>query len=256
MHKKSHIPSLILIITTIALLLSTLISTSTSSATVVWQDDFNDGDFDLWTIDYGDFGITGNALEATGAVGWNFIRHPSTVAYGSWSFDVLAEPAPDNHSYVYIIAGIGDALPNYRLCIWTDPFSTGGTVYTTGPGVSLLKQPGAIETTTSIAGWVTDYSFVGTWHSINVTRDSNGLFTIRVDGTTRITITDNELATSTHFRFGAQENSAIDNIIVSDFPSGSTNTPPPIPGFPLLAILIGVPLAISISVLRRRTRIR
>jgi hypothetical protein len=222
----------------------------------VWQDDFNDGDYDLWTPEAGNFEVIGNALEATGTIGWNFIRHPSTVAYGSWSFDVLAEPAPDNHSYVYIIAGIGDNLPNYRLCIWTDPYTTGGTVYATGPGVSLLYQSGAVGTTNSIAEWATDYSFVGTWHSINVTRNSDGLFTIRVDGTTRITVTNNALTTSTHFRFGAQDNSAIDNIVVSDLPADPTGTPPPpIPGFPLLAILLGVPLAISVSILHRRQRI-
>lgn len=175
------------------------------------------------------------------------------MAYGSWSFNILAEDAPRNHSYVYIISGIGDGLPNYRLCIWTDAYDTGGNVYSTGPGVSILKQNGTVGTTTSIAGWFTESAFVGIWHSINVTRDYTGLFTIRVDGAIRITVTDNELTTSTHFRFGAQENSAIDDIIVSDLPATTSQTPP-IPGFPLEAFIIAIPLALAVVMVRRRTQ--
>lgn len=228
-------------------LLTILFSVQTCSAVVVWQDNFNDGDYEGWTIYQGDFEITANALVANGSYGiWNFIRTPSTVAYGTWTFDILSEDAPQNHTYVYIISGGTVDFPNYRLCIWTGSFPG----WAPGPGVSLLKQN--TTATVSIADW-----FTGTlsgWHSYEVTRDQTGLFRISVDGTLRITVTNNEITTSGAFRFGAQENSGIDNIVV-DAPATTTPTPPPaIPGFPLLAILIAIPLSLGLAVIIRRRK--
>jgi hypothetical protein len=235
---------------TVLFLLSILLSAQTSSAVVIWQEDFNDGDYAGWTIYQGDFEVTGNALVANGSYGiWNFIRHPSTVAYGTWTFDVLSEDAPQNHTYAYIISGGIVDIPNYRLCIWTGSF----VGWAPGPGVSLLKQNST--GTVSIADW-----FTGTlsgWHSYEVTRDQTGQFRILVDGTLRITVTDNEITSSGAFRFGAQENSGIDNIVV-DAPATTTPTttpPPAIPGFPLLAIFIAIPLALGVvAVIRRKNR--
>ena len=231
-------------------LLTLLFITQTCSAVVIWQEDFNDGDYAGWTIYQGDFEITGNALVANGSYGiWNFIRHPSTVAYGTWTFDVLSEDAPQNHTYVYIISGGTVDFPNYRLCIWTGSF----VGWAPGPGVSLLKQNSTA--TVSIADW-----FTGTlsgWHSYEVTRDQTGQFRISVDGTLRITVTNNEITSSGAFRFGAQENSGIDNIVV-DAPATTTPTPTPtptIPGFPLLAIFIAIPLALgAVAIIRRKNR--
>jgi hypothetical protein len=116
--------------------------------------------------------------------------------------------------------------------------------------MSLLKQNST--QTVSIADW-----FTGTlsgWHSYEVTRDQTGQFRISVDGTARITVTNNEITTSGTFRFGAQENSGIDNIVV-DAPATTTPTnglPSAIPGFPLLAILIAIPFALLVAVVIRR----
>ncbi len=250
MLEKNHIISRTLMIGAIVLLFSTLFSANTSSAAIVWQDDFNDGNYNGWSVYAGDFGITSNQLIATGSGGiWSFIRYPSNTAYGYWSFDVLSEDAPQNHTYVYIISP--DTVTNYRLCIWTGSYAG----WATGPGVSLLKQSGG--STVSIADWFTG-SLSGL-HSYNVTRDSQGSFNIYVDGTLRITVLDNDITTSIYFRFGAQENSGIDNVVVGDFSSTGTGTgtstpPPPIPGFPLFAILLAVPLALSLAIVIRRRK--
>ena len=246
MQPKNRFPAQYMRVSAIIFLAVLLLSARTCSAVVIWQEDFNDGDYDGWTIYQGDFEITGNALVANGSYGvWNFIRHTSTVAYGTWSFDVLSEDAPQNHTYVYIISGGTVDIPNYRLCIWTGSYLG----WALGPGVSLLKQN--TTTTVSIADW-----FTGTlsgWHSYEVTRDETGQFRISVDGILRITVSDNEITSSGAFRFGAQENSGMDNIVV-DAPAATTpNTPPPtIPGFPLLAILLAIPLAIGLVAAIRR----
>jgi len=247
MLPKSRILAQCVMVSAIVFLAALLLSARTCSAVVIWQDDFNDGDYDGWNIYQGDFEVTGNALVANGSYGvWNFIRHTSTTTYGTWSFDVLSEDAPQNHTYVYIISGGTVDFPNYRLCIWTGSFDG----WAPGPGVSLLKQNTTI--TVSIADW-----FTGTlsgWHSYEVTREETGQFHISVDGVLRITVTDTEITSSGAFRFGAQENSGIDNIVV-DAPATTTPTPTPppaIPGFPLLAIIIAVPLAIGVVAVKRR----
>ncbi len=249
MTRKNSILPRLLMVSALALIITTLLSANNTSAAIVWQDNFNDGDYDGWTIEgLGDFGITSNALIATGSAGvWNFIRYPSTVAFGWWSFDVLSEDAPGNHSYVYIISGVAE-IPNYRLAIWTGSYST----WASGPGVSVIKT----NTTDnfSIAEWFPGTAFSG-WHSYNVTRDNTGLFNIYIDGTLRLTFTDNEITTSSYFRFGAQENSGIDNVVVNDSPpSTPSTTPPPIPGFPMVAILTAIPLALGFASLMRRRK--
>jgi hypothetical protein len=224
-------------------LVATLLSPNTCSGVVVWQDDFNDGNHDGWAIYQGDMGIVDNALVATAAF-WSFARYSSTVAYGYWSFDILSEDAPQNHTYVYVISP--DTVTNYRLCIWTGSFAG----WATGPGVSLLKQSGG--STISIADWFT--TSLSGWHSYNVTRDNTGEFRIYVDGTLRITVTDNDITTSLYFRFGAEQNSGIDNVVVGeDAPTTSSPPPtPPIPGFPFAAILLAVPLAFALTIIMRR----
>ena len=97
LHKNRSLPQLLVVFTAI-FLFTTLLQPTTCSAVVVWQDDFNDGNHDGWAIYQGDMGIISNALVVTAAF-WSFARYSSHVAYGYWSFDVLSEDAPDNHSF-------------------------------------------------------------------------------------------------------------------------------------------------------------
>ena len=57
-----------------------------SSATVVWSDDFSDGDHNGWTITMGNWAVTDQRLEAIAPNGQR-IWHSSTQVTGTWSFD-------------------------------------------------------------------------------------------------------------------------------------------------------------------------
>ncbi len=248
LFRKSRVLSLVLVISAILLLWTTLLGPKTCKAfTISWQDDFNDGNYDDWTVNLGStFSAANNYLEATTENAWNWVSHPSDVAYGSWQFDVYAVDTPANHCYVYIIS----SGSNYRLCVWTGSWA--GAIPIPGPGFTLIKEYGGVSAIadyypgTPIAGWVT----------INVTRTEAGEFSFYIDGVLRMQVTDNDLTISSTFRFAGQGGWRIDNIVVSDFtaPTTTTTTPPPIPGFPFLAILLAVPLALTFGLMTRRRK--
>ena len=61
-----------------------------SAAAVVWSDNFDDGNYDGWTVEDGDYSVTDGALrsEATGDLN-NIIWYPSTTAVGTWNFSFM-----------------------------------------------------------------------------------------------------------------------------------------------------------------------
>jgi hypothetical protein len=64
------------------------------SAAFVWSDNFNDGNYDGWTVVNGTWSASSNALIATSGTGPNTlsnIYYPSTVNYGNFSFDFFQD---------------------------------------------------------------------------------------------------------------------------------------------------------------------
>jgi len=71
------------------------------SADEVWSDDFQDGDYDNWTIQKGTWTAEDNYLKTTDKGG---IYHPSTTTVGTWSFDAYVAPVPsDDFSFVFML---------------------------------------------------------------------------------------------------------------------------------------------------------
>ena len=61
-------------------------------AAEVWSDDFDDGNYDDWTVTEGEFTCADGYLEVTEHTGgtagsWSGIYRNSTVTSGTWSFD-------------------------------------------------------------------------------------------------------------------------------------------------------------------------
>jgi hypothetical protein len=241
---KSRVLTLAIVFSTSLLLFAALLAPKTCIAyTVVWQDDFDDGNYDGWsTSSQAGFSAANGYLETQIDSTWSWISRPSDVAYGSWQFDVYAVDTPANHCYVYIISsGI-----NYRLCVWTGSWTGGITI--PGPGFDLLKE---IDDVTEIASYYPGTPVTG-WYTINFTRTEAGEFSIYIDSVLRMQVTDNDITESTTFRFAAQGGWRIDNVVVSSLPSTSTPPPPGIPGFPIEALLLAIPLALTVAMLRRR----
>jgi len=59
-------------------------------AEVVWSDDFNDGDFEEWSVSSGIWSVINGTLQGQTITEGSYciINKTSTIAYGTWSFDV------------------------------------------------------------------------------------------------------------------------------------------------------------------------
>ncbi|MFW9847197.1 MAG: hypothetical protein ACFFD6_10640, partial [Candidatus Thorarchaeota archaeon] len=84
MRSKMMSVSAVLVIALMTLLVSTR-----ASAAIVWSDNFNDGNYNDWTVDGGGFTAANGYLECTesGTGQSSRIHYNSTVNFGSWSFD-------------------------------------------------------------------------------------------------------------------------------------------------------------------------
>ena len=239
---KRQRPSLIVAFCILSVLIGfSVIQPNICAAVVVWSDNSDDGNFDDWTVTQGDFSAADNSLRGTGA-GWNFASHLSSVAYGTWIFDVDVTETDDDHFYVYILSHFGS---NYRFSIFTDAFPG----WTDGDEFTLLKQEGA--TTEAIAEYVPVGDISG-WYSFEVHRNTTGHFSVYINGVLRIQVLDNDITESSSFMFGTQIGPGIDNIEIHDLTDNTTTPPPGIPGFPWPAILVAVFLAIGLGIWRRK----
>jgi hypothetical protein len=209
-----------------------------------WSDDFTDRDYDGWTITGYNFEpfyvdmmtppipIQGNYSAEDGTLlslgprvpGLAGVAsHPSTVAYGTWSFDIHITDETEEHFYIYFATDEWGDYPlhinSYDIAIVLQP----GQAWSweleedAQSGFVLVKRNGAATE----GGWqgLGSYSLYeelsGVYH-IDITRDHNGNFKVYIDGDLVIEAKDNEHTTSTWFRFTGEPGPAIDNVVVKD----------------------------------------
>lgn len=224
-----------------------------SVASVVWSDNFNDGNYDGWTVyginsykygrsvrTEGSFSAADGTLRATGEPTdegnlWNYIEHPSTVAWGTWSFDVYITDTPGHHFYVWFMIndwasfplsayGYDIALFRREYALWkrAGDLAWGGTIVLDSVRIGLDQVYG--------------------WKHIDVTRDADGQFFVYINGTLLLEKVDTEITTSTHFRFGTEAGPALDNVVVSN----TVDITPALATPEWLTISIGVPVVLVV----------
>ena len=228
-----------------------------STAAVVWVDDFNDGNYNGWTVrgflkidggilgqkkTEGNFSAADSTLRATGEPAnvkdtlWNLAEHPSSVAYGTWSFDVNAMDIPEHHFYVFFMINDWETFPEstYGYCIYISPKDAEFKLMKLAGDARFIKIP--------LDRYQFDLAAFSGWQHIDVTRDTDGQFYVYINGTLRLEAVDTEITTSTNFRFGSETGPALDNVIVSD-----TVDITPAPATPeWLTISIGVPVVLVV----------
>ncbi len=198
---------------------------------VVWTENFDDGNlsdweiFEInwtlpdgtvnWTKDPNDlFSVSGGILRSIGPE-WNFAAYNSSIAYGTWSFDVdVQHPDGFNRFGVSFIGekfgehwlpadGSSDA---YFLCFWFYELGPGGEIRfarnTVSGGTNFLDTYGV----SNISGWK---RFI-------VTREPSGQFYVYLNGSVILDVKDSTHTTSERFGIFGMANPAIDNITVSD----------------------------------------
>jgi hypothetical protein len=216
------------------------------AAAVVWADNFEDGDISDWTVELGTFSVNDGSLRGSGAT--NAISHASTIAYGSWTFD--AEITGMSSVYVSFLADeISGGISTSCYCLRINRFD-----------MQLLESTnyhntmiGLYDPADTIAGWL----------HIEISRSASGHFTISVNGTQQIAITDTTHSASTFFVFYCNTDCALDNIEINNSagtttpPNGTqTPVPPGIPGFPIAAIALGLVVPLSLVLISRRRKAR
>ncbi|MFX0151113.1 MAG: hypothetical protein ACFFAJ_10060 [Candidatus Hodarchaeota archaeon] len=211
-RKKLVISTLVTSI--IVFLLTPMVQPFPCAATVVWSDDFNDGNCDGWTIQNGTFSATNNMLVATGSkFEWHLAHHPSTLVYGTWAFDIyLNETEDSDYFFIHFLALDTRTYGSDEL-----PLNCYSIVISFGPRGYHLWKTTDTDTHESIMLGHTDYPPTPGWNHIDITRNTDGQFYVYVNNSLAIGALDNEIKSSNHFIYGVISGChPIDNIVVKD----------------------------------------
>jgi len=197
----------------------------------VWSDNFDDLNYDGWTVTNGTFTAADGTLRPTGG-SWDYyiIVHPSTVTTGTWSFDVTG-----------LTEAYGPSYENRVLYMCVTPVPRNGwraaglLIGGSGPEIGAWASiDGEHDAVRLGEAWdfPSDASRLA-WQHINITRGSDGRLCVYVNGTLVIDAAGWEqnldlVTTSNYFCFAtSQKDFAIDNIVVSD--TVDIQPPPPKP---------------------------
>ncbi|MFX1484316.1 MAG: hypothetical protein ACFFCP_14135 [Promethearchaeota archaeon] len=204
------------------------VCTTTTNATEVWNDYFDNEDLPGWTI----FGwsnltasyeiIEGNFSAASGRLtsldnDVNIARHDSDTNVGTWSFDMYIpeDASGDWGVYVYFMSnGSKPALDCSSMVVAIGTWSSGYGLVT----VDLYGYNVAIR-----SNLVVD-SKEG-WHHIEVSRSSTGRFLVEINENLLGNYTSNSVTNSTYLEFFCNNapGAAIDNLIVDNDPNAIFN---------------------------------
>ncbi len=266
MTVKRKIITTLFAVIALFLVLSILLPLSdTVNATVVFTDDFEDGNYDGWTITGiyrnasdnlrylipGNFTVVDGTLKAIGPVGnethWlkSQASIPSSTAYGTWTFDLFIVDNPDGLIVFHIIS---DAIaPPETLSAFPPPHSTAlyDLVITTHNLTGESRPSIYLYRYLSMSFAVLDQEPLGSpfsiltnvWNHIEVTRNTTGYFNVYLNDTLKLSAQDNHITTSNYFTFLAESGQAIDNVTIDADPV-SPSAPPE-----MTLILIGVSIS-------------
>ncbi|MHA1976245.1 MAG: Heimdall-CTERM domain-containing surface protein [Candidatus Hodarchaeales archaeon] len=211
------------------MMLTTLVAGE--SVTAVLSDNFDDGNYDGWTIighDWtswpGSFKTwVGNASVVNGELWMNgsapylftLAEYPTTVTHGSWSFDMFT-------TQIARVAFVSDI----SVATFDPENGTGSNTYyltINGNYLILEKSEQSLETDLALK-YISGIS--GHWQHIEITRDMSNQILVYINGTLQINATDynNPHTTSVSFKFNTESYARFDNITVSEFVDSTTTT--------------------------------
>jgi len=210
------------------LVLCVSVCTTSSDATVIWSDDFNNGNYDGWLICNNTVVNPPSAWSAAnhylqidqGDSGT--ISHPSTLAYGTWSFDFKANGTQVTTGQGLSIGFISNDINDATDVVNPEDWSCYGlkiraAITTEGKEfyLSLTKWYRGVFTTLDSSD---SYLPVVGWHHIDVSRTTGGLFQVYVNDSLILQGTDTEMTTSELFVVSLADWNMVDNVVVDDAP--------------------------------------
>jgi len=161
----------------------------------VWQDDFNDGNYDDWTVLSDSWSAANNYLENDGGGSGSKIARLREYAYGYWEWDHRHDP------------NFYGSKTHFA--------SDGSASDTTGPSnaysINHKNENNNYRRTLDklVDGTKTELLDLGTydgnWHTYRVEREDDGTFTVFVDGEDKGSVVDTEIDPSTELVLGADD---------------------------------------------------
>jgi hypothetical protein len=211
------------------------------AAVLVWNDDFNDGDHNGWTIEVGDYTVDDFVLRPSDDD--SVIWVTSVTAVGTWTFDLyLVMPT----SEVIWVEFFDVDAPSATMYLPNNSYGVGTRV---GTNEIVFGKHEAGVYTQLITGPVVAGP---AWFHIDVSRDAAATFHLFVDAVHQGEAVDDTFASPSYFTIFGDTECAIDTIIVDDVPIAPAAA---IPGFPAEVIMIGVITALGGLLLYRRRRL-
>jgi len=211
----------------------------------VWSDDFDDGNYQGWIVDSGIFSAEDGTLKPVSGDNYYAIIHLSSVASGTWSFDVL-------------VGTETDILFMYTPSLNEEDQDQGMVIYWFGTHIRLYSISSFYDAGSERLGEYIFSSSISGWQHLDITRNSNGRTCIYHNGKLILDVVDSATITSSeYFIYEPTGEAAIDNIVVSN--TVDIEPPPPIPFYMqtwFLAIVAAVALASAAALIFLRQRKR
>ena len=193
----------------------------------VWSDNFDDEDISDWDLFMFNYSVEPNTRHPGGSSAeggvlrllgdrWNFAGHNSSVAFGTWSFDIdIQDPRNEIHFYVHFICEVVDDDWLFRGTIG-GCVSLGFYTHEYDPHeIWLLRSDFEDEGRLFLDTSYTNDSIIG-WRNVIITRELSGQYYVYLDGTLILKGKDLLVATSERFYIMSKANPAIDNVSVSN----------------------------------------
>jgi hypothetical protein len=204
----------------IAILAITGFTPITSSAVAVWSDDFDDRDYDDWTVLDGAFSAENQCLCPNGSDEYHSIQHNSPNAYGSWIFDLYFNSSAGGGETT-IFSFIADELVD-------------GNVDTGHLGQKIPLNGYTLETSRDTYGIPDQYvrwhrfdngiqrryrdtrlPYLFGWNNITIHRNQTGFFEIYINENLEFEVEDNTHTTSGVFSWSTKLGHSIDNVVIT-----------------------------------------
>ncbi|MFW9834868.1 MAG: hypothetical protein ACFFEK_12790 [Candidatus Thorarchaeota archaeon] len=195
----------------------------------VWSCDFNDGNLSEWRIygfigpppyinPPGNFTAEDGVLRANGTEQiWSQAFTNSSVAYGTWNFDV---DVVDTYAHEIVIPFIMVkwTLENLGIDCYFIQIVTGMYGDSSEPRLQAGKGYATDSSRGRAIEWYNDYLYedILGWQHFTITREDDGQVYVYLNGKLAIRWKDNQHTTCNEFSFGTPPGPAIDNITVSD----------------------------------------
>lgn len=204
-------------------------------AATVWSDNFNDGNFDGWTVSRGIFAVSSIAGASYSLLGnqgdYSVIHHDSSIVVGTWSFRLYY--IEDRTTEIYFMATeepTSDVIDGYKLDVWS-----------TSEGYAIFKIRKCVDGWDETIDQYISSDDSNTWVDVYITRTADGQICLYTgsSATFRFQVQDSTFNSSVYFGFCAGFTVSIDSVVVSDTvdfepPSTptETTTPPQLPPAP------------------------